>query len=386
MNAQTSPLVVKSLQSAYRSAFDSYPFIALNHLIVGLLCCILAQFLFDISIKAIAWYAILILVITLRYRYIRSLSHKIHHITCSKFTYACYSLSSSAIGFVWSGGAIITLHTGQENALLPVVMICCGLAFGGIIYHINFKVAFHAYFWALLGPVAIYLICVPQEYLAGGTIIVTGLIYLFIYASKLHRLSIQWIRENIERDSLITELSEANNKIKELSETDALTGLKNRTHFNQLVPTLWKESFADQKQLCVVIFDIDYFKPYNDHYGHIAGDNALKSVAKVMRSVAPPSSNATLFRVGGEEFLALLPKCDIYDAVNYADEIRCAIEEAQLPHEFSPCNDFITISVGVTGGIPAEHEKPIRLIDIADKALYQAKEAGRNYVSLQHPQ
>ncbi|WP_394247030.1 hypothetical protein [Vibrio profundi] len=80
MNAQTSPLVVKSLESAYRSAFDSYPFIAPNHLIVGLLCCILAQFLFDISIKAIAWYAILILVITLRYRYIHSLSRKIHHI------------------------------------------------------------------------------------------------------------------------------------------------------------------------------------------------------------------------------------------------------------------------------------------------------------------
>jgi len=385
MNTQPSPYIIKSLEASYRSAFNSYPFVALNHLIAGLLCCILAQFLFDLSLKAIAWYLILMVVILFRYCYIRSLSRKIQQIARSKLTYVCYSLSSSAISFVWAGGAIVTLNSGLEHTLLPVVMICCGLAFGGIIYHINFKIAFHAYFWALLGPVAVYLIWVPQQYLAGGTIIVTGLIYLFIYASKLHRLSIQWIHENIERDHLITELSEANDKIKELSETDALTGLKNRTHFNQRVPTLWKEAYETQKQICVVIFDIDYFKPYNDHYGHLAGDTALRDAAQVMRSVLPPSSNATLFRVGGEEFLALLPDCDVYAAVTYADEIRCAVEEMKLRHEYSPCNDFITISAGVTGGIPSECEKPIQLIDVADKALYQAKEAGRNYVSLKQP-
>ncbi|MGF1755899.1 GGDEF domain-containing protein, partial [Vibrio makurazakiensis] len=98
--------------------------------------------------------------------------------------------------------------------------------------------------------------------------------------------------------------------------------------------------------------------------------------------VKAPTPTTILSRVGGEEFLALMPCCDTWQAANYADELRTAIEEKQIKHEYSQCSEFITISVGVAGQIPLPNQKPVELIDIADKALYQAKEAGRNYVSL----
>lgn len=378
----SSSLSHKTLQSAYQSAFDGYPFIALNHLLVGLLCCVFAQVLFDSSIKAIVWYLSLACVLALRFFYIRHLSSKITKTASSRSTFVCYTLSSSAIGFVWAVGAILTLQTEQADAQLPVVLISSGLAFGGIIYHINFRPAFHSYFWALMGPISLYLIVGQQQYLAGATIIITGLIYLFFYAGKLHLRSIRWIQETVERETLITELSIANDKIKRMSETDALTGVHNRTFFNHYLSKIWAQAIEKEQYLCVVLLDIDFFKPYNDNYGHIAGDEALKQVVKILKSVTPPSATTTLSRVGGEEFLALIPCCDSFQAANYADELRTAVEEAKIPHAYSTCCEYVTISVGVSGKVPQTGDKAVELIDVADGALYKAKKAGRNFVAL----
>lgn len=377
-----SSLSHKTLQSAYQSAFDGYPFIALNHLIVGLLCCLLAQFLFDSSVKAVVWYLSLACVLALRFFYIRHLNRTITETASSKRIFIFYTLSSSAIGFVWAIGAILTLQTQQANTQLPVVLISSGLAFGGIIYHINFRPAFHSYFWALMGPISLYLMIGQQQYLAGATIITTGLLYLFFYAGKLHIRSLQWIQENVEREALITELSLANEKIKRMSETDALTGLHNRTFFNQYLSKVWVQAIEKEKQLCVVLLDIDFFKPYNDNYGHIAGDATLKQVAKILQSVTPPSATTTLSRVGGEEFLALISCCDLFEAAAYADELRTAVEEAKIPHAYSTCCEYVTISVGVSGKVPQTGDKAVELIDVADSALYKAKKTGRNFVAL----
>ncbi|MGF1756229.1 GGDEF domain-containing protein, partial [Vibrio makurazakiensis] len=227
------------------------------------------------------WFALLSIVLAGRFCLIRSMNRQIERVVSSKCSQYVYTLSSSAIGFVWALGAILTLQTEQPDVQVPVVLITSGLAFGGIIYHINFRLAFHAYFWSLMGPVSLYLIFAQQQHLSGGTIIATGAIYLFFYAGKLHLRSIQWIKENVERETLITDLSSANNKIKKLSETDALTGLNNRTFFNQYLAKVWQQATSNEQHLSVVLLDIDYFKPYNDNYGHVAGDEALRQVAQV---------------------------------------------------------------------------------------------------------
>ncbi|MGB1281123.1 MAG: GGDEF domain-containing protein, partial [Vibrio cyclitrophicus] len=278
-------------------------------------------------------------------------------------------MTASFIGFVWAAGSIMAMNTHYPNIELPVALIASGLAFGGIIYHINFRCAFHSYFWALMGPISLYIIFFKGNYFAGFTIITTGFVYLFFYAGNLHKRSLHWLEEDVERAKLINELSLANKRIQRLSETDALTGLKNRTFFNTYITKVWKQAVLKDQQISVVLLDIDYFKLYNDNYGHIAGDEALKKVAQVLKSVTPPTPTTILSRVGGEEFIAILPSCDQLIAANYADELRCAVEDAKIPHQYSQCNDFLTISLGVAGETAKTNSKSIHLIDCADQAL-----------------
>lgn len=284
------------------------------------------------------------------------------------------------------------MNTGYPNIELPVVLIASGLAFGGVIYHINFRGAFHCYFWSLMGPIAVYLIWYKGYMLAGATIIVTGIVYLCFYIAKLHKRSLQWLIEDAERARLITDLSRANERIQKMSETDALTGLNNRTYFNNTIPKIWHNASENKQSLSVVLIDIDFFKPYNDNYGHVAGDKALKQVAQTIKSVAPPCSATMVARVGGEEFIAVIPhgivESDNVQSVNaksvakYAEELREAVEAMRLPHDFSGCSQLITISLGIATATPNQYSKPIELIDHADQALYKAKARGRNNVAI----
>ncbi|MES0491201.1 MAG: GGDEF domain-containing protein [Leptospirales bacterium] len=171
-------------------------------------------------------------------------------------------------------------------------------------------------------------------------------------------------------------------QLQKLTKLDELTGISNRRHFNTVVGMEWKRAKRFQNSISLVMVDIDYFKKYNDAYGHQAGDTALVKVAKVTEKMSNrPADLAS--RYGGEEFVVLLPLTDHEGAWHFAESLRKAIEDLKIKHEKSATSRFVTISAGVASVVPSKDVTYQDLIYTADKALYRAKKNGRNTVEFQ---
>lgn len=171
----------------------------------------------------------------------------------------------------------------------------------------------------------------------------------------------------------------ANTKLQLLAMVDALTGLTNRRQFDLTFVEEAKRASRNETSLALVMIDIDHFKPYNDIYGHPAGDDCLRQVAQVIQSV-PQRPGDLVARYGGEEFVVLLPNTDETGAAAVAETIRTEIIDHALIHRGSPTGR-ITITCGVAALHPARnHFDPNELLKFADQALYQAKNDGRNRV------
>ncbi|WP_416148860.1 diguanylate cyclase [Salipaludibacillus sp. HK11] len=176
-------------------------------------------------------------------------------------------------------------------------------------------------------------------------------------------------------------LMKANNLFKKLSEQDGLTGVANRRYFDEQLEYHWREATKHQQQLSLIMLDLDYFKDFNDYYGHHAGDDCLKLVtATIERKI---SSSNVFARYGGEEFSIILPNSSEKDAYDLAEELREAVEQLRIPHEKSSVLKSVTISLGVASISPQNSMKSKHLIKQADDALYSAKNNGRNDVENQ---
>lgn len=172
-------------------------------------------------------------------------------------------------------------------------------------------------------------------------------------------------------------------KLEQLSITDPLTGLANRRRFADSLNAEWKRAQRTQKPLGLVMIDIDHFKPYNDHYGHIGGDACLRLVASKL-GLTTRGHMDLVARFGGEEFAIILPESD-YQAT-YGVAQRCCAEIAALnePHAGAE-RGFVTVSVGITSIVPSADTPAEQLMELADAALYDAKRSGRNRVMGRKP-
>lgn len=165
-----------------------------------------------------------------------------------------------------------------------------------------------------------------------------------------------------------------------LSSIDSLTGLANRRHFDSRIKQLWQDARKDQQPLALLFMDIDFFKPYNDNYGHAAGDECLQTVSKVLLTTVTRPDDVVA-RYGGEEFVCVLPNTDSQGAYQLACRLQENIKKLGIPHGFSLCSDQITFSIGVAAETPRVDEiGPDRLLLLADERLYMAKSAGRNRI------
>ncbi|MGW8286678.1 MAG: diguanylate cyclase [Desulfobulbales bacterium] len=175
------------------------------------------------------------------------------------------------------------------------------------------------------------------------------------------------------------QLAEANRTLQKLSSLDGLTGIANRRTFDETLSKEWNRAVRDQKPLGLIMLDIDFFKLYNDHYGHQGGDDCLKKVAKGLEAAINRDADF-LARYGGEEFSAILPDTDIQGAVKVAEEMRQSIKSLHIEHVKSKVSDIVSISIGVASMIPQNDTEQETLIAAADQALYKAKEEGRDRI------
>lgn len=162
---------------------------------------------------------------------------------------------------------------------------------------------------------------------------------------------------------------------------DALTGIANRRHFDDFLNREWRRCVRNGTQLSLVMIDIDFFKSYNDHFGHPAGDRCLKQVATILNTFPKRPSDLTA-RYGGEEFVVILAEADESAAMNIAENIRRAVESERIDHPHSKAADVVTLSLGVATVSPDRNVTEQSLVIHADQALYQAKATGRNKVVL----
>jgi diguanylate cyclase (GGDEF)-like protein len=172
------------------------------------------------------------------------------------------------------------------------------------------------------------------------------------------------------------ELKYAREKLTKLAITDGLTGIANRRYFDDQLAHEWTRARRLNQTLAIAMIDVDWFKKYNDHYGHQGGDDCLRQVANVLSNVAKRDSDFVA-RYGGEEFAIILPMTQAENALELSKNICLALSNLELPHALS---DFghVTLSVGVAVGCPKQNTTPHILLVNADKALYTAKEKGRN--------
>jgi diguanylate cyclase (GGDEF)-like protein/PAS domain S-box-containing protein len=168
-------------------------------------------------------------------------------------------------------------------------------------------------------------------------------------------------------------------ELEELSFRDPLTGLANRRWFDLMMEREWAEAQRNRQPLSLVMIDIDHFKQYNDHYGHLLGDACLKRVSDLLASTASRPRDF-LARFGGEEFALVLPETDEDAARTLARRCRDAIHAARIPHAEFGAGAMLAVSFGVATMIPAHDEEPMALLETADRRLYWAKAQGRDRI------
>lgn len=183
------------------------------------------------------------------------------------------------------------------------------------------------------------------------------------------------------RQSLLVvtrKLDSANQELRRLTSLDGLTGIANRRHFDTVLEREWRRAMRQGEELSILMCDIDYFKKYNDRYGHQDGDECLRLVARTL-SEAMDRGGDLIARYGGEEFIAVLPETSPGGALFVAERMRQAVADLKLPHAGSPFS-HITASFGIASAVPTPDSSAHATVGNADRALYQAKLEGKNRV------
>lgn len=233
----------------------------------------------------------------------------------------------------------------------------------------------------------ISLFCVKQSNLLLFTnvfyssicVVLSLIISTMLFNSELNDFKNKKLIEhkNIELNRINHELIEVNSNLEELSCTDCLTGIANRRKFEDFISFEWDKCKSNIAPLSAIMIDVDFFKLFNDNYGHQSGDYCLKKIGETL-SCHLNTKHGIVARYGGEEFIIVLEGLSKASALIEAEKIRKSVETLNIPHNFSPISDHVTISLGVSSLIPSEDSSIKILIEKADMALYRAKKKNRN--------
>ncbi|MFB2938133.1 diguanylate cyclase domain-containing protein [Aerosakkonemataceae cyanobacterium BLCC-F154] len=194
---------------------------------------------------------------------------------------------------------------------------------------------------------------------------------------KLQKQNALLSQEIKERQRAEAKLQKVNQELHRLATLDGLTQVANRRCFDEYFNLEWRRLQREKAPLSLILCDVDYFKLYNDTYGHLAGDGCLKQVAQTIHATLKRPADLVA-RYGGEEFAIILPNTSVEGAIHVAELVQQNIKELQIVHSQSSVSEIVTLSMGVSCIIPQLNLAPNQLIDVTDEALYAAKAQGRN--------
>lgn len=343
---------------------------------------------------ALIWVSVLIILTVLRlfgvYRYKRG------NVSAEKYLYWLhwYNLGTFISGLLWAAITILLIkYADITNVSIAVVIVGFVVAMTAVSYTTSLLTYTIFSFFALIIP-SIYMIMQINPVLnIGGYLIIIFYIFLISSSWRLNRMTTKSLSYEFDNKNLLVELEEEKDKAEQLADKlqtlaeklqtlsfkDGLTGIYNRRRFDEVLVKEWNRSARSGTSLALIMCDIDYFKPYNDLYGHQEGDKCLSRIARLLEDFARRSGDVAA-RYGGEEFTIILPNTTIETAESIAEQIRAALEDLKMPHSASRIKGIVTASFGVASIIPSKDKTADILIKQADKALYKAKSAGRNCV------
>jgi diguanylate cyclase (GGDEF)-like protein len=307
-------------------------------------------------------------------------------------------IGAGLTGLVWSGVYIQAANTVpltmQYTFLLLIIMITA-LSIGfSVVVREYFIVSVFTSLWPIAWWSTVHYWQQPYNLLIGLVLLGLCALLVFVsdrvYQSFRNMIAMNWEREAISQElgdltgslrDRNRQLRDARRQLTDLANVDELTGLGNRRLVNNALQEEINRARRSGAEMSVIMLDVDYFKLYNDTYGHPAGDSVLQKLADIMQR-ATTRAGEVVARYGGEEFILLLPGASTDSALRTANRLRELVMEEKIPHQASLGEKFITVSQGVVTARPDADLLPADLINQADKALYQAKGAGRNTIKV----
>ena len=296
-----------------------------------------------------------------------------------------FSTSVVLIALAWglAFGYLMTRVGAEYQLFLALLLACLG---GGSVAALAPRSTLLAWNLALsLLPSVLWLLFQGTQLgMAAGFVLIALAAELWFGGRDLGQQILQSLHLRFENQTLVDELQRANVHLKEQSHTDSLTGVYNRRFFDEALHNEWARMFRQASALGLVLLDVDHFKAYNDRLGHQAGDDALRAVARAIREVVNRPADVVA-RFGGEEFVVLLPETDREGARTVAERIRDALKGLALHHP-DAADGTLTVSMGVSSRHPAEGGDPEQLLVRADRAMYKAKDRGRDRIESAEPE
>lgn len=311
--------------------------------------------------------------------------------------YAGFIVTTALAGGIWgSTGFILVPATAGEPQLIlytaMALLFSCALAAGSLATYSVRIDSYLAFALPCLLPMGIGFLFNDHEFIRTiGLLALLYTMFLIMFSMRISRTMTDTLHREVENTRLLQELKQERDKahalanhMQTLSSQDSLTGIANRRQLDEFLEREWGRAIRFGEPLSLILGDIDFFKPYNDIYGHQAGDKCLKRIAQLLHQFSRRAGDLAA-RYGGEEFAIILANTDAQAAARQAESLRAHIEALQLPHSASRVAPHITMSFGVATIVPRQHDELKTFIKSADQLLYRAKTQGRNRIASAEP-
>ena len=307
-------------------------------------------------------------------------------------------IGAALTGLVWSGVYVFAatrVPVTLQYAFLMLIVVIVAFSMG---FSVVVREYYVAYALGALWPIAWWSLVhyweQPYNMLIGFVLLAFCALLLVVcdrvYRSFRNMIALTWEREAIAQElgdltgslrDRNRQLQDARRQLTDLANIDELTGLGNRRLVNNVLKEEINRARRGASELSVILLDVDYFKNYNDTYGHPAGDAVLQRLGDLMQR-ATTRAGEVVARYGGEEFILVLPGASAASALRTANRLRDLVNAEEIPHGSSKAAGHITISQGIVTARPDSELEPADLINLADKALYRAKDSGRNAIAV----